>query len=284
MKIILLQGRLGNQLFIIAFAKYMMQEWGCKVKVICEREDKIHPITLELAKDSSIGVNLQVSQFYSKVFLALNILSSKMPIIFKYMAFICRYFYEDQSKPLLKSQLMRKRLVSGFFQRAWIVSAIKDEFGTPLWKLLQKHSSKVPDIENCTGIHLRRGDYRNLNNERSLGCLSWDYYSQEIEKNDQFVCFTDAQLFEIPKQIVENARSIYSSNDMNDINTLYNLGMCRRLIIANSTLSWWAGFFAIHNKREVIAPEPWFHFDHQSNTEIYLQDFKKRKAYFEEDI
>jgi hypothetical protein len=116
---------------------------------------------------------------------------------------------------------------------------------------------------NAVAIHIRRGDYLELGD--SFGLLTAGYYRQAIDfvirsiGNPKFYVFSDD--INAAKSIIEeldisDVTFIEPPEESNAVESLYLMGCCKGLIMANSTFSYWGGLLGIE-KEIVVYPKPW---------------------------
>lgn len=123
-------------------------------------------------------------------------------------------------------------------------------------------------IENSDAIclHVRRGDY--VSDKRTSayhGVCSLDYYakglgivSEMLQKPRCFVFSDDPDWARknlrtgFPTEIVD----IHSTADAHE--DLRLMMACKRFVIANSSLSWWAAWLGSAAEKRVVAPLEWF--------------------------
>lgn len=115
-------------------------------------------------------------------------------------------------------------------------------------------------------LHIRRGDY--LKHKKYAGTCTVDYYAEAIktinarnEVDGYYVFCNDATwyvsniaplLAGFKVTYVDWNREKLSFRDMQ------LMSMCKHMIIANSTFSWWAAMLHQHPDGTVIAPVKWF--------------------------
>ena len=110
--------------------------------------------------------------------------------------------------------------------------------------------------ENSVAIHLRRRDYGHM------GLCKESYYVGSID----FILkrFPDAKLYvfsdepnfaqQFLGQRYTNTTMVSSGGDLAD---LYLMSLCKHFVIANSTYSWWAAYFAEDKGGLTICPKEW---------------------------
>lgn len=123
-------------------------------------------------------------------------------------------------------------------------------------QLVSADDCKIIDLENTVVIHVRRENFP---------CkLSSDYYSDAIQElgighqNTQFVVFGDSFNW-VSKTISLPTNTIFMNCErtQSDLVDFYLMSRAKRLIISNSTFSWWAAWFASRWGAKVVAPEDW---------------------------
>lgn len=157
----------------------------------------------------------------------------------------------------------------GYFQNEKYFKHLRSE-------LLNKFSLKVPlDEKNQTAlnkiletssvsIHIRRGDYVNLESTKKIhGTCPLEYYKEAIEyiakkvKNPHFFLFSDDIDWVIKNLKLEYPFTVIDFNQGKgwfDLNLMKN---CKHNIIANSSFSWWGAWLNENPEKIVIAPKKW---------------------------
>ncbi len=120
--------------------------------------------------------------------------------------------------------------------------------------------NKFNNYEICS-IHVRRGDYLNLNKYfTKLELLKDSYFHSAIEKilktkdNVFFFIFTDDLLY--CKNLFSSYKNLFFIGDLNlsDLDEFYLMTLCNHNIISNSTFSWWAAYLNSNPSKIIIAP------------------------------
>jgi len=112
-------------------------------------------------------------------------------------------------------------------------------------------------------LHVRRGDYENLKD--SFGLLDLSYYLRALNLFEQeqsrirIWIFSDS-INEVKNEFEElNVHSVTwvgKESELTTAETLLLMSHAKRMVIGNSTFSWWAAY--IGNEKEVIAPSKWY--------------------------
>lgn len=106
-----------------------------------------------------------------------------------------------------------------------------------------------------TSIHVRRGDYLNLQ-----GCyeqLDIDYYSRAMNAvpSKQYLVFSD-DIQWCKRHFPSNNVTFMEGNS--PVIDLCHMLACANNIIANSSFSWWGAYLNKNPSKKIIAPSKWF--------------------------
>ncbi|MGN7986704.1 alpha-1,2-fucosyltransferase [Pedobacter sp. 22226] len=255
---VVLQGRLGNQLFQYAFAYAASKSLNTKFYIDQRSELFVLPKYFSLVKEFNFEVE---SLFRIKGFR--NIFSHRLKMAF--YSFLPKFFklkpieFSNGSSPEMNLLKLKDQILyTGFFQSEIYFANVKEEIGS-LFNLkeefkdnYQKVVKNFPADKKVIAVHIRKGDYINLG-----WALSTDYYHkilQQFEKESSFFVF----LSDEPATIAEEFSDVphkYISNheEIIDFQFLLNADVC---ILANSSFSWWGAFL---NKKQpqIYAPKFW---------------------------
>lgn len=129
---------------------------------------------------------------------------------------------------------------------------LNDEYTKPI---LDKY-----DFTNSCSIHIRRGDYKNLQQFHTL--LDVNYYQGAINNiygsefsNVKFYIFSDDISWCKENIILPNVIYVEGNEDVID---MYMMSKCENNIIANSSFSWWGAWLNTNKNKRVVAPKNWF--------------------------
>ena len=264
-----LSGRLGNQLFEWAFAHKIASHYNEPVRLFHDRFHLSKPgddLTIssyfcrhhvEVSQANSIGFFLKTLDFLSKYFKDIAKFAEKIGVVRSENSFI-----------LPKLTRSRPRVISGFCITKSTVEEFESELEEDLSQILERVALLVPVELNYQVIHIRKGDY--LTTDTSYGVLSAEYYLRNLGTEKFSVVVTD-DLDGAP-EIVGRIRPdfVFTPRNSTAWETLKIMQHSNRLIMANSTLSWWGGFLASRRGSKVISPNP-FYSDLDENTNGLLQ-------------
>jgi hypothetical protein len=130
--------------------------------------------------------------------------------------------------------------------------------------------------EDTCSIHVRRGDYLNLQKHHPVQSI--DYYKNSIniigEDKTYFIFSDDLKWCQENFNFLK--KSVFVSDNL-DFEDLYLMSMCKNNIIANSTFSWWGAWMNQNNNKKVIAPKDWFGVanSHLNTKDLYCENWIK---------
>lgn len=260
---VFLSGGLGNQLFQHAFAHCLQQEFGEKPTLINLKRQGGLPHTKLVLDTSKLQCNAcnQVSNWGAPL-----INSFLDPWQKRHSARI--YWGETlhlEEKPFkhldkLASLDSYKNFV-GYFQNKEYVRRSEGTLRQELRMMLDQYpqGQVLEDVE-LEIVHVRQGDTTSAKNRERVGVLSSDYYKNILEHGSRMTRVVVTDDLEGAKKTLSKFRIDLwmGPNDLDTLQALNLMSRATRLVTANSTLSWWAGFLAVSNEAEVIIPKPFF--------------------------
>ncbi len=291
LKIVKLQGGVGNQMFQYAFGKGLEHKLGCKVlfdkteynnwqeKIVHNGKDKngvsireyelgIYNTDIKFATDEEIKSCIGKEK---KVRSHLPGLIRKAFNIPKYRTISNRYI--EKSYCEIDPEIYQKDgnvYYEGYFQNEIyfkeIAPFIKKIFTLPPLRKNDIYNKnlfdKVNNYQNSVFIHVRRGDYINFNCEIDIEYYkkAVNYILERIENPKFFVfCAEDVDFIKSKFDIGYDFELIGEENKTHD--TFYEnmrlMKACKHSILANSSYSWWAAWLSDYKEKIVIAPSPW---------------------------
>jgi len=161
--------------------------------------------------------------------------------------------------------IAKYRRIIGYFQSYRYIPELIHLEGFILNKPTNKIIELMDEVEKVdpTAIHIRGGDYANL--RESFGMLSHKYYANALAEINKlspekpiWVFTNDLELTQkILHELDLPVTKIFSENDLDTIETMILMSHSQRIVISNSTFSWWAAYLRGLNKI-VVAPATWF--------------------------
>ena len=260
MKIVFVQGGLGNQLFQYAFFRYLAKKSDENVYL-----DATAPF---ISKHGGFEIK--------KVFPA----TSNDKRILPYWKARPFFLAGDILKKILKINLQtaeenpigKKIWWKAHWQKYQYAEFAENE----LREILQFTSAKdvrnqetlaqLSTLETSVSIHIRRGDYLQpqfINTFGNICTLNYyqkaiDYISQKIE-NVHFFIFSDDQQWVKKNLSLQNAVYVDWNTGTNSFRDMQLMSACKHHIIANSSFSWWGAWLNPNKEKIVVCPQKWFH-------------------------
>jgi len=253
-----LQGGLGNQLFILAMAHDIERRYSIDVQIVyvkdklerADRKPEIIPFLsqcvhrISLVESAKLGFLLRMVDKIKKWSPNFGLALEKLLRIYT-----CTSLY---AYPVFTKN--PPRILRGFFQNIEIVEANQITLLSEIENTLSKFKNfNVRDYDRV--LHIRRGDTKEISSQ--WGILSIPYYLKKIEKGERVLICTDEIDIDMFKQTFSNC-TIITAKDSTPIETFAILVNSRHLVMANSSLSWWAGWYKSRIEPEtIIFPVPW---------------------------
>lgn len=149
-------------------------------------------------------------------------------------------------------------IIDGYFQsekyfinhRKQIIQLFKNE------SIIDTIYNKYSDIlKNSVSVHIRRGDYVNLQKIHPVQDISYYQKSFDFLNPENILIFSDDITW-----CKNNFKSekIFFIENQKDYEDIYLMSLCNNNIIANSTFSWWGAWLNENENKKVFAPKKWF--------------------------
>jgi hypothetical protein len=270
-KKVLLSDGLGNQMFQVAFAFYMIKK-GFKVELdeykIKSGEDAVYDLI-----DIKISVK---DSIIKKLIFNINLIlkfkfKTKFVISQSRQAFI-------QKTPFDSKIDYNMKIFEGYFQNRIFFEACQDDIkGLTLLKTSTFFNEFLDKIsENSCAIHFRGGDYKSA----GFHILDSSYYSKAVSEMDslgidEYFIFTSDEKF--ARNIVDGLNSnskfsFFKHPEGLDHEELYIMSRFKNIIIANSTFSLWSAYLG--SNQRVIGPSRWINDEINPENTLYLTNWK----------
>lgn len=282
---LVLEGRIGNQLFMYAAACAFREQVAGEEKIVIDDSG----VKRWNWTNSLKQYPLKNVEFVHERHTIMNRLSLVQKILWKfYYKFILpkpymrKYKLEKQLRPLynffgmaicengylpMKLHKRKAMMVYGYFQSDRYFSNIKREILNEFSLKKQMHLiNTYPGIELikkrnsvCVSIKIEH----NVDNDL-YGVCKRDYWKRAItymigHVQDPlfFICSDNVDY--VKKNIIDCDRYdvIFQSKDFPVHITLAVMGMCKHYIIGNTSFGWWAQYFSENPDKIVLAPSKW---------------------------
>ena len=279
-----LSGRLGNQLFQWAYLHELAIQ-GHEIHIFTDRfhNDIRQDSNLNLLiahcshlKTSTVrndlGIILKLRERMISGGKVLRTLANLLPIVIE---------------TPLSSQIKRTRiLMDGFFiSKEWPLKykdVLCEEFGNlqKNIKFESNHGRETFLDRSKTTIHVRRGDLHN--HKDTFGLLSKDYYSPLFSSDDKNLILSDS-IDEVRMIFSDRKNCIFVDQSDDEVwKALVLMSTSARIVMSNSTLSWWGGFFASKvNQAVVYMPKPFYRELSKFDELLCLDEFTTVNSAFE---
>jgi hypothetical protein len=289
-----LSGGLGNQMFQYAFGRSLSQYHQTELILdLSNYSTAISPSINEYGlavRKYELGCFLIKPTFseiaHKNFFFPKNSIRSK--ILYKVERMLKRktLVFESQNgyHEKIWNQIQRNTYVQGFWQSPLyfkgIEQLLKNDFKFNLNisrdKQLESHIQQC----NSIAIHVRRGDYESSKIVQNIhGLCSLAYYKNATNfimnktLSPKFYIFSDdIEWCKSNFNWLPNAHYI-TNKDSPAYYDMYLMSICKSIIIANSTFSWWGAWLNINPNKIVIAPSLWFKNTTADELKIYPMDW-----------
>lgn len=129
--------------------------------------------------------------------------------------------------------------------------------------------------ENFIGVHLRRGDYLNLEVRKIHGIVPLEFFQEGIGALRKALGNLPARIFsddlgeaqELASTLVD-ATVFDPERTRSSLETLAVLSKAAGFCLSNSTFGWWAAYLS--DQSHVVVPKPWFQDESKRVPDLYL--------------
>lgn len=271
MKIIRINGGLGNQMFQYAF--------GLKLQYLHPDENVLFDLKDFRGYNRSyeleyvFGLKLPQPSFFQLCRLTFPFSENAFPgnHLYRFRKKYKTEVYDEQEFRYCEEilNLPGDHYYMGYWANEGYFSDIRDKildaftFRRPL---CQKSNEYLEQIKhsNSVSIHVRRGDYLRI--KLFQGICELDYYEKAINyiknnvENPHFFIFSN-DIQWCKENILNCTDGHYTTVELNDpLNNYVDMQLmscCKHNIIAHSTFSWWAAWLNRHPEKIVVAPYRW---------------------------
>lgn len=280
---LILKGRLGNQLFMYAFARKIQKRLGCDAEIIIDDTE-----VLNMNWENSLAYyNLPNVRFIhnrkelkgKKWLLRYALLKISEKICnFKKASFIEKFKREKALKPFLnmfgifmcENGYMKfnfgnknKCLISGYFQSEKYFESVKEEL-----KELVRLRGNI-DYPNIAKLRNGESVCISIKVEHNIGSSLYavcgkEYWQEAISyiltkvKNPVFfICSDDVEY--VKNSLIDCSRYAVVFQDKNQPihKSLAAMACCKHFIVGNSSFSWWAQYASENPEKITVAPNQW---------------------------
>ena len=282
---ILASGGLGNQLFIWNLAHNLENKYKCKIEIIFPKSgsDRICEI-FRLVDFCGHQIKVTESNTLNLAFGFLSRVKNKSSVLGRILVALFSVAETQLPSDTLNFSKKPPRFIRGYFQSPKLVEETLDLYKDELLNATEviAENSKQRGSNIATGklLHIRRGDF--LQNKDTVGLLTIEYFSNQVEKNEKVVICTDARSDD-PEILKNFPNSLILGTDSLDTWSSFSLlSHADHLVASNSTFSWWAGIISLMRGGTVVAPQPWTLTNVYGDNYLVFEKFRYAKSIFEE--
>lgn len=282
-----MDGRIGNQLFMYAFAKSVSKRRNNEEIVIDDKEAIKRDYRNSLMDYDLNNVKYvhDHKTLYTADFIKQNLIFFIYRVIRKPMSFNKRFLFEKKFQKFFNRNGLilcengyldydvpstKNVFINGYYQSARYFDDVKDEIIKEFSLPNQNLEDLFPDIEK---IKNRNSVCISIKVQHNVGNSMYDVCNDGYwQKAIDYICHTvDDPLFFICSDNVEYVKNnlidcekydvIYQDPTLPVNVSLAIMGRCKNFIIGNTTFGWWAQYLSDYNKKIVVAPSKWMKID-----------------------
>lgn len=276
-----IKGRMGNQLFQLAFAKYMESVTGDSIVIDWSEVKQRHSVAGDGWENSFLDSCIESIPEASTD----HECSSTQKKVLKICRYITYHRYLKYLLPLAKfiAQFFgvyicldnhyfrytyfgnRNKLIYGYFESDRYFSSVESELKKTYQK---KDETSNPDLYSkiCSTesvcVTVRRGDFYTKENQENLGVCNEEYfqrgirYIKSIHEKATIFFFSD-DIDWVRNNIEVEGPAYYESGRDSLWEKMLLMSSCKHFVISNSTFSWWAQYLSKNEDKIVVAPSRW---------------------------
>ena len=292
-----LDGRIGNQLFMYAYAKALSVELEDDDIVIDDSKvlkrnyknslvdydlpnvtyvhNNKNRIKLKYIKQNFIFFNYLVIRKFLKSTTRFKLEKKLQPFFNRNGLFLCEM-------PYIKHSLKKGKdvFLNGYFQSdKYFESVSKDLIN----EFSLKNDERVENYPNIEMIRNRNSVCISIKVQHNVGNSKFDvcndgywekaikYITDNVENPLFFICSDDVEYVKNNLIDCNKYDAIFQSKDYPVSVSLAVMGNCKHFIIGNTTFGWWAQYLATNEDKIVCAQNKWF--NDNSPVEIYQKNW-----------
>ena len=282
---ILASGGLGNQLFIWNLAHNLESKYKCQIEIVFPKSGSDRVCELfHLVDFCDHQIKVTQNNTLNLTFGLLSRIKNKSSVLGRILMAIFSVVETQLPSDTFDFSKNPPRFIRGYFQSPKLVKETlhmyKDELLDATATIAQNSKHWSSNLVARKMLHIRRGDF--IHNKDTVGLLTIEYFSNQVERDEEVVIFTDAKSND-PEILNNFPNSLVLGTDSLDtwmsVSLLCHAG---HLIASNSTFSWWAGLISLMRGGAVTVPDPWTKTDVYGEHYLQTEDFSTSPATFVE--
>lgn len=285
---LILDGRIGNQLFMYSYARKLALA-NPDQRIIIDDSAVLKRGYENLLPEYPLGNDIEY--VHDRKFLASGPLVGRYAVYTLYrlfrkpLGFRQRYRLEKACKPLFEKlgtyfcengyldfseKIPSNVLLSGYFQSDKYFKGIDKELRASFSLEGDERIENYPNIDLirdrnsvCVSIKVQH----NVGNSIYDVCNDgyWqkavDYVIGKVDDPLFFICSDNVDYVKEHLIDTERYEAVFQSKDCAVCESLAVMGMCKHFIIGNTTFGWWAQYLNPHEDKIVVAPSKWMSID-----------------------
>lgn len=281
-----IDGRIGNQLFMYAFAKSVSNELNDKNILIDDTE-----ASKKNYKDCLMEYNFLNVKFvhthkmlYKSPFIIKNFIFNLYRIVRKRMNYNQRFelekkwqtFFNKNGLILIENGYLphnvygcRNVFINGYFQSAKFFEDIQEEVKKDLFieEALYSDYPGLEEIKNKNSVCISIKVQHNVGNSMYDVCNDgyWqraiEYICQKVENPLFFICSDNVEYVKEMLIDCDKYEAIFQDSNYPEHISLTVMSKCKHFIIGNTSFGWWAQYLSNNTEKIVIAPKKWMAID-----------------------
>ena len=267
---VFLQGGLGNQLYILAYADFLRQKGFKNVKLITAyrktkgdtKDKKKRSLITELPNKMNIElISLGHQYIYSLLFRL-----PKIPLYKLLWSKLIKLYIESPKKwAVFNPEIIDTAYLNLHFGYYQSYQYISDSFKQQVREIIAQLSPKRENTisPNDIAIHIRRGDFLIGENQNIFSKIDLSYYlkglqylSNKIDINKIYIFSDDFKTIEEDIKAIMLQYKVELVEGQSVLEDFVMLQQFYNFVIGNSTFSWWAAMLSKANN--IVVPKtPW---------------------------
>lgn len=250
--------------------------------------------SLARKRKTSLALDLrsyEASKYRSYDLENLSVHTPKAPfwkiVLYKYLGFATIFKKPDFDFQEEFLTLPKNTYLDGYFQ-GFQCEKYFDEYPNEIRELFKPKilaEEKFKDLaeqiknSNSVSIQVRRGDY--LKKQETYNILTPEYYkkAQEVMEshvpNPTYFIWSDDDIEWAEQNIKAENMVMVSGRDIDGIDDMRLMSLCKHHILANSSFSWWAAWLNPNPEKVVIAPNKWFNKKELNTKDLIPETWQK---------
>lgn len=268
---VFLQGGLGNQLYMLAYADYLKKQGYTNVKMLTlplkdNRGDTKDKKKRFLLTDIPKKLGIDVTSFLNRYIYSLIIRLPKIPMYKNLWSKFIKLHIEPQNEWAVFHPKIQKlgfiNIHIGYYQAHQYISNGFREQLKAVFNTIQIEKT-YPITKQDVAVHIRRGDFLTNGNNNIFNKIELPYYleglqtiSENVNIGKIYIFSDDFDAIAEDINIIKKQYKIELVEGQSVLEDFVMLQQFYNFVIGNSTFSWWAAILS--DAANVVVPKrPW---------------------------